>query len=182
MSHRFREGASNQTLSSTHTGGAPSKPVAHSASLTLYTLLFWEPSYVVFSGLTWHSVGILSPQCMEWRTRYSVHFTPRGNEKWSESFSVLAFFWHSFVLFLVEPFEKSLSSRLFPHRTHTVDKSNGTVMKCGTRKLWTRCCEYLTWLAKNFQYDIQINLFLASISLSKNIFYNFEKIWKFEKF
>ena len=35
VSQRFREGASNQTLSSTGAGGALSKPVAHSASLTL---------------------------------------------------------------------------------------------------------------------------------------------------
>ena len=42
MSHWFREGASDETLSCTHTGGALSKPVAHSenlahsASLALY--------------------------------------------------------------------------------------------------------------------------------------------------
>ena len=38
VSHRFREGASNQTLSCTHTCGALSKPVAHSVSLVLYTM------------------------------------------------------------------------------------------------------------------------------------------------
>ena len=36
MSHWFREGASNQTLSCTRIGGALAKPVAHSSSLTVY--------------------------------------------------------------------------------------------------------------------------------------------------
>ena len=36
VNHRSREGASNQTLSCTHTGGALSTPLTHSASLILY--------------------------------------------------------------------------------------------------------------------------------------------------
>ena len=38
MGHRFGEAASNQTLNCTHTSGALCKPMAHSASLTLYTI------------------------------------------------------------------------------------------------------------------------------------------------
>ena len=42
MSHRFREGASNQTLSCTHTGGALSKPLAHPVPLALCVYGFIE--------------------------------------------------------------------------------------------------------------------------------------------
>ena len=62
MSHRLRKGASNPTLSCTHTGGALSKPVAHSASLALYT----EPVPANLTQTVHHGLNLTSTTQSPW--------------------------------------------------------------------------------------------------------------------
>ena len=68
VSYRFREGASDETSSWPHTGGALSKPVAHSASLTLYT---WSWAGKVCENIFFRTFSLAS-QSIEARQKVPV--------------------------------------------------------------------------------------------------------------